>query len=202
MTGNEKIGRLPREIREQLNRRLHDGEQGRQLLEWLKSLPEVQTAQSPTSGENLLNEQDLSEWKQGSYRDWLAQQAALEQVRQLSADVAELAQAGEGALTDTLAQSLSAQYVVAAKAAVRQAAGAAVDLKTLQVLCNDLAALRRGVQNAEWLRLDREKFSETRKDDQLKALEVCLDETKKWPDVEKLFRAAFAQLEVREKGKQ
>ena len=202
MTRNGKIAQLPRDIRNQLNRRLQDGEPGTRLVEWLNSLPEVQTAQSPKSGENLLNEQDLSEWEQGGYRDWLAQQAALEQVRQLSADVAELKQAGEGALTDTLAQFLSAQYVVAAKAAVRQAAGAAVDLKTLQVLCNDVAALRRGDQNAEWLRLEREKFAEARNDDQCKALELCLDESKKWPDVRELFRTAFAKLKEQKKGKQ
>jgi hypothetical protein len=202
MTRTEKIARLPRDIRNQLNRRLQDGEPGNRLVEWLNSLPEVQTAQSPKSGENLLSGQNLSEWEQGGYRDWLAQQAALEQVRQLSADVAELKQAGEGALTDTLAQFLSAQYVVAAKAAVRQAAGAAVDLKTLQVLCNDVAALRRGDQNAEWLRLEREKFAEARNDDQCKALEGCLDAAKRWPDVDKLFRAVFMKLNEREEGKQ
>ena len=200
MTCLEKIARLPRDIRNQLNRRLQDDEPGTRLVEWLNSLPEVQTAQSPESGGNLFNEQDLSEWEQGGYRDWLAQQAALEQVRQLSADVAELKQAGEGALTDTLAQFLSAQYVVAAKAAVRQASGKPLDLKTLQVLCNDVAALRRGDQNAEWLRFEREKFAEARKDEQERALELCLDESKQWPDVRELFRAAFVQHKERSKG--
>jgi len=159
VTPNGKIARLPRDIRDQLNRRLDDGEPGNRLVEWLNSLPEVQTAQSPKSDGNPLSKEDLSEWEASGYRDWLAQQAALEQVRQVSADAAELAQAGEGALTDTLAQFLSAQYVVAAKAAVRRAAGAAVDLKTLQVLCNDVVALRRGDQHAEWLRLEREKLA-------------------------------------------
>ena len=104
-------------------------------------------------------------------------------------------------MTDTLAQFLSAQYVVAAKAAVRQTGGVAVDLKTLQGLCNDVAALRRGDQNAEWLRLEREKFAEAKQDDQCKALEWCLDAAKQWPDVDKLFRAAFMKLDEREEGK-
>ena len=197
----KKIARLPRDIRNQLNRRLQDGEPGNRLVEWLNSLPEAQTDQSPKSGGNLFNGQDVSEWEQGGYRDWQAQQAALEQVRQLSADVAELKPAGEGALTDTLAQFLSAQYVVAAKAAVRQARGKPLDLKTLQVLCNDVAALRRGDQNAGWLCLEHEKFAESRKEGQERALEICLEETRKWPDVEKLFRAAFALLGEREDGK-
>ena len=200
MTRNGKIARLPRDIRNQLNRRLQDGEPGNRLVEWLNSLPEVKTAQSPESGENLLTEQDLSGWKEGGHRDWLVQQAALEQVHQLSDDVAELTQAGEGPLTNTLAQFLSAQYVVAAKAAVRQAAGGAVDLKTLQPLCSDLVALRRGDQNAEWLRIEREKLDEARRNDQQKALTLCLEESRKWPDIQELFRAAFKKIIEREKG--
>jgi len=158
MTHKGKIARLPREIREQLNRRLLDGQPELEVLAWLRALPEARAAQLPESDGNPLSEQDLSEWQATGHRDWLAQQSALDQVRQLSAEVAELEQAGEGALTNQLAQFLSAQYVVAARAAVRQAAGAAVDLKTLQVLCGDLVALRRGDQNAGWLRLEREKL--------------------------------------------
>jgi hypothetical protein len=158
MTRNGKIARLPREVRDHLNRRLQAGEPELEVLAWLNGLPEARTAQLPESEGNPLSEQDLSEWQATGHRDWLAQQSALDQVRQLSAEVAELEQAGEGALTNQLAQFLSAQYVVAARAAVRQAAGAAVDLKTLQVLCGDLVALRRGDQNAGWLRLEREKL--------------------------------------------
>jgi hypothetical protein len=42
MTRTGKIARLPREIRDQLNRRLSDGEPGSQLVIWLNSLPESQ----------------------------------------------------------------------------------------------------------------------------------------------------------------
>jgi hypothetical protein len=153
-----KTAPLPREIRDQLNRRLQNGEPDQDLVVWLNTLPEAQKAQSPKSGENPISEQDLAEWKESGYRDWLAQQVALEQVRQLTAEVAELEQAGEGALTDRLAQFLSAQYVVAAKAAVRQAVGAAVDMKTLELLRGGLVALRRGDQNAGWLRLEGERL--------------------------------------------
>ena len=37
-----KIARLPLDIREQLNRRLQDGEIGKELVVWLNSVPEVQ----------------------------------------------------------------------------------------------------------------------------------------------------------------
>ncbi|MGA3268466.1 MAG: hypothetical protein ABSE16_16780 [Verrucomicrobiota bacterium] len=42
LTRNGKIGRLPKTILEQLNRRLENGEIGRPLVAWLNSLPEVQ----------------------------------------------------------------------------------------------------------------------------------------------------------------
>ncbi len=41
MTRTGKIARLPREIRDQLNQRLLDGQSGQKLLVWLNRLPEV-----------------------------------------------------------------------------------------------------------------------------------------------------------------
>jgi hypothetical protein len=75
-----------------------------------------------------------------------------------------------------------------------------VDLKTLQALCNDAVALRRGDQNAGWLALEREKFAEARKNGREKSLDACREEVGKWPDVQELFDAAFARLEERTKG--
>jgi hypothetical protein len=42
MTHHGKIGRLPKAVQEQLNRRLEKGERGGPLAAWLNSLPEVQ----------------------------------------------------------------------------------------------------------------------------------------------------------------
>lgn len=39
-----------------------------------------------------------------------------------------------------------------------------------------------------------ERFAEARKDEQAKALEYCLEEAKKFPEVQDLFKAAFAAL--------
>ena len=39
MARTGKIARLPDDIREQLNRRLNDGEKGKKLVMWLNSLP-------------------------------------------------------------------------------------------------------------------------------------------------------------------
>ena len=42
LTHNGKIGRLPKAVQEQLNRRLANGEKGGPLVAWLNSLPEAQ----------------------------------------------------------------------------------------------------------------------------------------------------------------
>src|SRR6266851_4484844 len=67
-----KIARLPHDIREQLNRRLNDGEQAHSILEWLNSVPEVQAVLAASFDGRPLNKVNLTEWRHGGYRDWLA----------------------------------------------------------------------------------------------------------------------------------
>ena len=103
MTRNGKIARLPREVREQLNRRLQDGEPGTKLVDWLNSLPDAQAVLAAEFESRAISEQNLSEWKAGGYRDWLAQQEALDMIGRLTANTAELKQASPELLTDQLA---------------------------------------------------------------------------------------------------
>lgn len=59
MTGNGKIARLPRDIRNQLNRRMADGETGVRLVEWLNGLPAVRAVLEQEFGGREINEQNL-----------------------------------------------------------------------------------------------------------------------------------------------
>lgn len=70
VTRNGKIARLPHSARQELNRRLDEGEQGKKLVAWLNALPEAQAIVSAEFGGKPIREQDLSEWRQGGYRDW------------------------------------------------------------------------------------------------------------------------------------
>lgn len=89
---------------------------------------------------------------------WCAE--ALAAVRELGDEVQALKQASAEPLTDSLAQFLAAQYVLAARDAVREANGERMDLKLLRALCADALALRRGDHTAARLRLDHERFEE------------------------------------------
>ena len=84
MTHNGKIARLPRDIREELNQRLDDGEPGGCLLEWLNSL-------SADFGGGRINAQNLSNWRKGGFQHWLRQQERRNLVRELAENTKELA---------------------------------------------------------------------------------------------------------------
>jgi hypothetical protein len=102
-----KIARLPREIRDQLNQRLLNGQPGQRLLAWLNALPEVQRILAADFDGSPINAPNLSHWKAGGYEeDWLTRRETLEQAR-------ELAAATDGKLTDHLATVLAARYAAA-----------------------------------------------------------------------------------------
>jgi hypothetical protein len=153
MTRTGKIARLSHEIREQLNHRLRDGEQGKALVAWLNSLPEVQTVLAADFAGQPINPQNLSEWKRGGYRDWHLQQEALAMVQTLSADTDALKAASPEPLVDKLALWLVARYAVAAKSLKGVA-----DWQRLRELCADVVALQKGDHSAARLKLERERL--------------------------------------------
>ena len=71
MTRNGKIARLPHTIREELNSRLHDGQQGKALVKWLNEIQEVKEILELDFGGRPVSESNLSEWKSGGFVDWL-----------------------------------------------------------------------------------------------------------------------------------
>ncbi len=63
MTRNGKIARLPRAIRDELNRRLQDGEPGKHLLHWLNHSEKVRTILDREFGGRPISEQNLCEYQ-------------------------------------------------------------------------------------------------------------------------------------------
>ena len=161
VTRNGKIARLPKTIREELSRRLSDGEPGKELVKWLNGLPEVRRVVAAEYGGRAIREQNLSEWKQGGYEDWLRQQEALELVRNLAAEAGDLQVAAVEPLSDRLGLWLAARYAVATRKLAAEKDGEP-DWPRLRELCSDVVALRRGDHSAarlkiEQARLDRER---------------------------------------------
>jgi hypothetical protein len=163
MARNGKIARLPRELREELNRRLQDGEPGGPLLAWLNALPAVQAVLAREFGGCAISKQNLCEWRAGGFAEWQTRQETLAQARELAADAQELTAATDGRLTDHLATVLAARYA----AALAGCNGEVTDelrrrLRALRGLCQDIVELRRGDHSGARLNLERERLERER----------------------------------------
>ncbi len=80
-TRNGKIARLPKQIRHDLNGRLEDGQPGKQLVEWLNGLPEVQEVLKLRFGGRPISEQNLKAVGQLRRDDHQAARLLLDQAR-------------------------------------------------------------------------------------------------------------------------
>jgi len=150
-----KIARLPLVIREQLNRRLQDGEIGRELVVWLNSVPEVQAVLKAEFGDRPVNEPNLSDWRTGGYQDWLVHQDTMAQVSLLVASAKALEGASPMPLTELLANCLAARYVVELGRLMANG-NEGGDLEMLRKICRDVLALRRLDLAGQRLRIERE----------------------------------------------
>jgi hypothetical protein len=89
-----KIARLPRKVRDELNQRLDDGQPGSQVLPWLNAMPEVQAVLDRHFGGASINDQNLSDWRLGGFRDWQKANEEAGTVKQLTEYAAALVAGG------------------------------------------------------------------------------------------------------------
>jgi len=102
MARTGKIARLPLAVREELNMRLRDNENGQTLLAWLNTLPVcVERIASTWNGEPI-NDANLSMWRSGGFTDWLADQDRVHKIEKLSELSLRLAKASGGNLSEGL----------------------------------------------------------------------------------------------------
>ena len=158
MTRNGKIARLPRHIRDELNRRLDNGEPGVRLLEWLNSLPEVQEIIKTLFDNHPISDSNLTEWKQGGFLDWQAQRESLADLRELKAEGKELAQ-----LTAGLADDMEAIVLARYATTLRRANGEITEDVRARLQCHsnslrDVVRFRRCEHSRERVQIRRESL--------------------------------------------
>jgi hypothetical protein len=110
-TGHGKIANLPAKIRDELNYRLNDGEQGSELVEWLNSKPEVIRVIKERFDGTPISEQNLSEWRKRGYQKWLAHRNFVDESNALSDNTGDIAETGIDC--DKLLLTLTAAYAEA-----------------------------------------------------------------------------------------
>ena len=86
-----KIARLPRVVRDELNRRLNDGENGNKILAWLNELPEVREILKSEFGGTPIGKQNLWAWRHGGYRDWVMREDTMELAQRFGEEAEEVA---------------------------------------------------------------------------------------------------------------
>jgi hypothetical protein len=91
-----KIARMPKEIREELNRRIENGMLGNELADWLNALPEAQKILADRFNARPVNQQNICEWRHGGYLDWLHQRDNRIQLREMMDEARSLDRASAG----------------------------------------------------------------------------------------------------------
>ena len=191
-TRTGKIARLPRLIRNELNQRLDDGEEGKKLVRWLNRLPEVREVMAESFGGKPVTEQNLSDWRAGGFAEWVLRQEFLEQARELAEDAEELrAVSGKGqfSFSEHLSTVLAMRYAKVFKEWQGEASeGMTKQLRLLHGLSHDVARLAR-------VGLERQKVELTREKSQAELVELFSE----WMEIPAV-REAYEVQGPRSKG--
>jgi hypothetical protein len=163
MTRNGKIARLPSSLRDELNRRVRGGEPGKNLVDWLNSQPAVQEVLEKEFGGRAISEQNLSEWKQGGYEDWLRHQETRTWVQELASQSEDLSEdikqeAGDLSVAELLSASLAIALGRCLHSTAEKAANDPKHARMLLDIARELARLRRDHHSQNCLRVERERW--------------------------------------------
>ena len=160
-TRNGKIARLPKEIREQLNRRIENGWRGARLIKWLNEFPEVKEVLRDEFNGRAINEVNLSQWREGGYEDWLRHQGTQEQIRwvvERSEDVDAVE--GNEHLCERLARVAAAELAEHLQR-LSEVADTGERWKQFREVCLELWRLRNGTHYGRGVDLGWEKWQKT-----------------------------------------
>jgi hypothetical protein len=176
MTRNGKIAHLPGLVRDELNQRLENGEEGATLLPWLNALPEVQESLKENFDAVPISKQNLSEWRQGGFREWQVRDELIVQARQLSDSAEEMEEYVDSPLlAGQLAVVLAARY-----AALLNSWDGEPDpkfeekLRLLRGLNRDIALLQKTTQQASQ---QKRAFEQALEDNEKRIIEEVKKET-------------------------
>lgn len=153
-----KIGALPHRVREEVCRRLQDGETGAEILPWLNGLPEVQAVLARRFAGAEITDQNLTNWRQGGYAAWLARHERVAKLRNVVESAVEYARAGHHALSEGAAALVAGRMVEV----VEQVIDAGADPERMAAAVDAVDKLRRGDHDARRVRNDEAKVEMAR----------------------------------------
>jgi len=188
-----KIGRLPKSIRDELGRRLEDGEQGKELVKWLNAQSGVQRVLKEQFGGRPVTEQNLSEWKQTGHPEWLRHEETRSLVSKLTEQSDDLDEAADGMeISDRFAGVLAVQLIRQAMTRLEEETDPE---KRWQIICEvhrELSQMRRDDHRAVRTGIKRERWSRQMEREEEEELERLEQENKKH-----LIDICFSQMQNR-----
>ena len=113
MARQGKIARLPATLKSEVNRRLHDGEGAAVILPWLNSQPDAIRIWETYFEGMPASPQNLSEWRLGGHKEWIAQRERVENLKEISAYSLDLVKASGGNISDGAAVIAAGQLMEA-----------------------------------------------------------------------------------------
>jgi len=199
---NGKIARLPRDIRDQLNQRLEQSEESPQLLAWLNALPETQKIVQNDFASVPISPQNLSQWRQGGFQEWLARRDLCDdarEVRHLSDEMEN--EDSQSILADDAAVVLAARFgslIAHWNGEVDEPFEARA--RVLNGLCRSVVQLQRGMHRSIRENFDLENLMEAKEkaeEEELKRkmIQPCRDMLK-LPVMAKIFGGGEAGRKI------
>ena len=183
-----KIGRLPKSIRDELGRRLEDGEPGKELVKWLNGETRVQEILKEQFGGRPITEQNLSEWKQTGHPEWSRHEETRLFASKLTEQSDDLDEAADGMeISDRYASVLAVELIRQAMTRLEKETDpekrwqifCEVHRELSQMRCDDSRAMRTGIKRDRW---NRETEREEEEEDKRMKLEskerlrdICFD---------------------------
>ena len=158
-----KIARMPLRIRQEVCRRIHDGQPGSIILDWLNDLPEASQILAEQFDGVPVSAQNLSDWRDGGYKEWLDHQDRAEQIRSLAELSMDLAKASGGDIAAGGAAIAGGRLLSMIEVA---------DDEQLEKLIDKIAALRNVEISAGKLRLQKQRLSQQDRSLQLEEAKV------------------------------
>jgi hypothetical protein len=148
-----KIARLPKGIRDELNRRLEDGKQGPELLAWLNALPEMKELLEKDFAGQPVSRSNLSDWRRGGYQDWLKLQVWEGRIRTVMESGDSLRSLeGQGDLFQNLARMAVAE-LAAELHTLDEVKDRAERWKQVREVSRELARLQNAYNRSRWAEL-------------------------------------------------
>jgi hypothetical protein len=164
MARNGKIARLPLHIRNELNKRLSDGDSGVKLVRWLNEEVSFFLHNDFESRRLRITGQNLSEWRQGGYQDWLRHMEARQFIQDLAERAGELDQAADGkGISDRFGALLAVDLARLAQKFLEQEADPEKRWERLKEISKELSRLRRDEHRAMWTCIKREQWERQQK---------------------------------------